>query len=525
VEYDLGSEDIIARNGSADGPWLVVGQRRYRTIVLPPLTENLNTKTVDLLAACVKAGATAIACGVPPQRIDGEVRAQAQEVSKHRGWKQIDVAALPGELAARSADGFAIHRDAGDRGLLFHHRRQLDDGQLLLLVNTSIDNPSRGTILASAKGLEKWCLESGRAVPYRFTVSAAGVEARFDLPPCGSLLLFLSKESKPTAPNPPSQVVRIEALSQPTIRRLDDNVLVLNYLDLTTGGETKKSIHCRRATVDLFKRNGFAGNPWFESVQFADEHIRRKFPPEGGFEATYRFVIAERVPERLHLVLERPDLYQSIACNGVAAKLIPGAWWLDRSFGRIDLKTAARVGENSVTIKASPFTVFHELEPAYVLGNFSLRSAQSGFVIVRETPLKLLTLGWNGQGHPFFSGGVAYGEAFDVPRPSGRYFVELSAWLGSVAKVAVNGEPAGTIAWRPWECEVTDLLRPGRNTIEVSVIGTLRNTLGPHHAGPPRGIVAPGMFTQAPASGPPPGEQYSTIGYGLFRPFVLRNAR
>jgi hypothetical protein len=92
-----------------------------------------------------------------------------------------------------------------------------------------------------------------------------------------------------------------------------------------------------------------------------------------------------------------------------------------------------------------------------------------------------------------------------------------------VAKVIVNGKPAGYIGWRPWECDVTDLVRPGRNTIEVIVFGTLRNTLGPHHAGPPKGIVTPHMFNQAPPSGPPPEPQYSTIGYGLFWPFVLKN--
>jgi hypothetical protein len=72
---------------------------------------------------------------------------------------------------------------------------------------------------------------------------------------------------------------------------------------------------------------------------------------------------------------------------------------------------------------------------------------------------------------------------------------------------------------------VTDIIRPGRNTIEVIVFGTLRNTLGPHHAGPPQGIVTPHMFNQAPPSGPPPGSQYTSIGYGLFRPFVLKSVK
>ena len=526
VEYDLGSEDIIARNGSADGPCLVVGQRRYQCIVLPPLTENLNAKTVDLLSACLKGGATVYSCGPPPERIDGQASPRGSDVSKSPGWRQLDAAALAGELSARSGHEFAVLRDSGDRGLLFHHRRQLDDGQLLFLVNTSIDNPSRGAIRSPGRGIEAWCPATGRIAPYRFTVSARGIEARFELPPCGSLLLFLSNQSGPSAPVAPSQAVRIEAVSAPAIRRLDDNVLVLNYLDLTTRGETKKSIHCRQATNDLFTRNGFTGNPWFEAVQFADEHIRRKFPPESGFEATYRFVIAERIPDRLQLVLERPDLYQSITCNGADVKPIRGAWWLDRAFGRIDLRAAARVGENAVTIKAAPFSVFHELEPAYVLGTFSLQPGKSGFATVPETPLRVEPrAGWNAQGHPFYSGGIAYAEQFNVPRPAGRYRVELPDWLGSVAKVSVNGKPAGYIAWRPWECDVTELIQPGRNAIEVIVIGTLRNTLGPHHAGPPQGIVTPHMFNQAPASGPPPGEQYTTIGYGLFRPFVLKNLK
>jgi hypothetical protein len=30
------------------------------------------------------------------------------------------------------------------------------------------------------------------------------------------------------------------------------------------------------------------------------------------------------------------------------------------------------------------------------------------------------------------------------------------------------------------------------------------------------------MFQKGPASGPPPGEKYATVKYGLFKPFVLK---
>jgi len=61
------------------------------------------------------------------------------------------------------------------------------------------------------------------------------------------------------------------------------------------------------------------------------------------------------------------------------------------------------------------------------------------------------------------------------------------------------------------------------NTVEVTVIGTLKNTLGPHHGNHALGSAWPGMFQQGPKDGPPPGRDYSTVRYGLFEPFQLEN--
>ena len=55
----------------------------------------------------------------------------------------------------------------------------------------------------------------------------------------------------------------------------------------------------------------------------------------------------------------------------------------------------------------------------------------------------------------------------------------------------VNGKPAGHVAYQPWQCDVTKYIQPGENTIEVCVIGTLKNTLGPHHAGTGSGSAWP----------------------------------
>jgi hypothetical protein len=75
---------------------------------------------------------------------------------------------------------------------------------------------------------------------------------------------------------------------------------------------------------------------------------------------------------------------------------------------------------------------------------------------------------------------------------------------------------------QPWECDVTGAIRPGTNRIDVVVVGTLKNTLGPHHGKPPLGAAWPASFHKAPPSGPPPGNDYDTVAYGLFQPFVLQ---
>ena len=112
---------------------------------------------------------------------------------------------------------------------------------------------------------------------------------------------------------------------------------------------------------------------------------------------------------------------------------------------------------------------------------------------------------------------MAYRQTFTLPEVrNGAYHVFLPKWYGSVARVSVNGQAAGHIFHQPWQCEVTKFLKPGRNVVEVTVIGTLKNTLGPHHGHPALGAAWPAQFHKAPEVGPPPGKDYDTVAYGLF---------
>ncbi|MBN2270971.1 MAG: hypothetical protein JXN61_10175, partial [Sedimentisphaerales bacterium] len=386
VEFDIGCEDIIARNASTSGKAFIIGQRAYTTVILPPLTETLNAKTMDLLEAYAKAGGKLLCCGLPPTLVEGRPSERGKALAKNPSWQRMDKVPLIRTLLTNSADPFAVKLNRNREGILFHHRRRLKDGDILFLTNTSIDSPASGSIRAAAKSARQWNLETGKSYPYSFTINNARLRAEFDLPPCGSILLFLSDNPAKSAPKETAKTTPIPPTGKTTVKRIAPNVLTLDYVDITAGGETKNDIYFYQANQLAFQKNGMDRNPWDSAVQLHDNLITKKFPTDSGFEATYKFKIEGKPPAPLHIVIERTDLYQ-ITCNGKPVAAKKGDWWLDRAFGKIDITSAAKTGDNVVKIKASPMTIYHELEPAYILGEFALEPADSGFVIAPPTPI------------------------------------------------------------------------------------------------------------------------------------------
>jgi hypothetical protein len=163
-------------------------------------------------------------------------------------------------------------------------------------------------------------------------------------------------------------------------------------------------------------------------------------------------------------------------------------------------------------------SVHCELAPVFILGDFSLRSAAKGWVM---GPTENLTTGsWLAQGRPFFSDAVTYKRTFEISDPARPFKIKLGKWNGMVAAVTVNGREAGIIFNNPWELDVTGLISPGANVVEVKIIGSLKNLLGPHHNVDLQGLVTPWSFKYAPPV-QPAGEAYDLLDYGLFDDFTL----
>jgi hypothetical protein len=530
VEYDLGSESILEDHGKVSVKSLVVGERSYSLVMLPPGLGNINGETLALLEEYLRNGGQILSWVGAPGFLDGrKSNLPAESLLTYKdSWKSVDMDS--GWSALHALIPPVLDFEEPDRigGLLFHHRRVLEDAELVFLVNTSAEEEASGRfahgedVNSPFRSCEKWDPFTGTVEPYPSQYADGKLLIEFQVPPAGSLLLCLQPKDAGKTISTESVETPVPAEGDLSIQPISPNVLTLDYCDLTLGEETEKELYFYDAQRKIFQHHGLEGNPWDSAVQFKTNILDKdNFPENSGFTAEFLFEAAEGVNlETLSCVVERPELYK-VYCNGAEVSPEEGAWWLDPVFSIFDISHLAKSGENRITLKAKPFTIHTELESVYVLGLFDLESQDKGFRLV---PVKDKTLGsWRMQGMPFYANGIRYEKEYAISAQGeqDRFFVRLGGYHGAVAEVLVNGESAGFIAFNPPELEITKKLILGTNRIGVVVYGTLKNTLGPHHNNPEQGTAWPRHFQRGAEGGFPPGSAYSLLDYGLFEDFSV----
>jgi hypothetical protein len=285
----------------------------------------------------------------------------------------------------------------------------------------------------------------------------------------------------------------------------------------------EKDLYYYPAAEKAFRHHGFDGNPWNTAVQYKTAILdKNRFGADSGFEATFYFEVGPGLDTtQLRAVVERPELWQ-VEVNGSAVRARAGEWWLDVRFGVYDIGRQVVAGRNAVTLRARPMSVHNELEPIYILGHFGVAAQEWGWRLVAS---KALALGaWKNQDLPFYSDRAAYARDYELRRSGARIKVVLDRWYGTVAGVGVDGKPAGVIGWQPYELDITDHVVNGKNRVEVVVVGSLKNALGPHHGKINRGLVSPSSFRSAPEH-QPAGAAYDLDGYGLMSEFGVVEER
>ncbi len=524
-DWDFADESLLARYGYVESKGLTVGLMTYKLVLVPP-SVTLRASTLELLERFQAAGGKVLFVARQPSLVDGRPEASLEAFVKAAQYCELETVVetleslLPRRLSVTSqgkeaTEIWTMLRDLEAGQLLFLQSHNRQSGLELEVALAGVTGP---VVLWDALSGERWILPATRR--------DGKLEVKVKLPPTGTALLTFGLEVPEALPLPPEpQVVETLELSGPFEYELTElNTLPLDYCQWRVAGpdgvysEPKPVLAADkeiRARFGLGTRLGHEHQPWYlYAMGTVDTEPREEMQMRWTFHIT-------DLPTKCFLVLETPQDYK-ITVNGWEVDEAVG-YWVDDDLKTIDIVACLKEGENEIVLSFW-YRPDMELEDMYLLGDFGVVTRDGKPFNPHNTtlvklPEKLELGSWVQQGLPFYGAAVKYKLEFDRPKETARVRLRLPEIACTAAAVHVNGEKVFPLVWAPFEVELTDALKPRKNTVEVEVIGGRKNILGPLHTPWERG-TGPGNFS--PDNGKWRYEYYLT-DHGLTGPIVLEH--
>jgi hypothetical protein len=386
---------------------------------------------------------------------------------------------------------------------LLHMRRDHGTGQVWFLANPW-DAVLALDIELPGSGIES--LDTAGAPPLGARPRGERVGVRLELPPRGHALWWVDGTARPATGPRPAQSVNVRAGAA---RRVDPNVLVLDYADLTWHGGQRESLHFMPANGTIWSVAGFERPLWEWTVQFKRTFLDAVPSDDSGHALAWHFDIDERVDGAvlgsLRFAMERPWLYK-LEINGHALTS-PAEPWLDEDARSFAIGAWVRRGANTVTARAARFQQSHEIAPAYVLGDFGLAPAGKGFRIL--PPAAIHAESWRASGLHFYAGRVEQEFEFTLASAARAVRVTLPAWAGSAARIRLGGDDR-VVLHAPYIATFGPLAE-GTHRLAVELTGNFKNMMGPFFND---GLPGPWSWSDSPEQ-QPPGASYRLHDCGL----------
>ncbi len=482
-DFHFADENLVAPDGgtpakvvkSSDGPRLQIGKMAYRLVIVPSGV-TLATTTVNLLAEFAAAGGPVLALDPAPTLIDGRPPKQPVLPPSSRLFCLKDLPVILDDL-------LPFDLRIPEQPEIWAHHRQIDGIDCYFLANINPDKGITTSVDLRASGrLEEWDPATGAVVNYPSQSIDGITRVVLEFAPAGSHLLMLHPGESPQTVSRTSQKLVFEKrlASEWEFSTDDLNALPLDSARLKVG-------------------NG----PWSRPRYILD--IGQTMASKGvgtPFGLSYDLNLNASLPQPIYLVLESPERFK-ISINGKAISCQDCGWWVDIAFRKIDISAALQPGRNEIGLE-STYQMDTELETIYITGKFGVRNRRIGFEkeltgqifdryssraslvpqvtrVVAEERHDGVALDLTAAGLPFFAGRARLVQTLTLPAVEGKAFLEFTNLRTAVAPVRVNGVQVGTCAWQPHRIDLGRNLAAGENHIEIELVGTLRNLLGPHH--------------------------------------------
>ncbi|MFG0248031.1 MAG: glycosyl hydrolase [Phycisphaeraceae bacterium JB051] len=505
-DYDLGDEQILADIGKVTDGKLQVGQMCYDCIVIPCMA-TIRPTTLTLIEQLLEAGGKVIIVDHLPQRVEGLPDDEAIKPLKNKAIL-TSANALASTLAHIKTPAVTLTGQMTEQ--VWIHRRIVDDKPLVMLLNRNRLHTINITV--DIKDLtDPICFN-----PTTNLVHAVNQPIELELAPAQTLFIgdgSLCPEDQ-RDPMPASKGA------------------VISFIDLADTWQLKRDSP-NSITLDFASISKDAGQTWgaYEPVLAIHERMTRD-QWSGDLTLRYKAKI-DTLPSDCSLVIEQSQIYSQVRVNGKVINTSDQTFWTDRTMHCQNITELLQVGEILIELDVAYVAPMPtsldavkrygtEIENVYLIGNFGVNATVSDkpqTPTQRSTETMLPNVGiqrFNDfsmgdeiseladitadltlHGYPFFTGQLRLTTTFDLPdiQTGKRYWLELDRPNVTVVVPTVNGQKLQPLAWCPWELDITDSLINGENTIELELVNSLRNLLGPlHHRDGELTRVAPQSF-------------------------------
>lgn len=531
LDFDLGDEIIMEEAGAIRGNRLAVKVAEYSTVVIPPIRTMLES-TYQLLLDFLNAGGKIIAAGSPPTMIEGrEATAKLAELYRHENMSMVqDIRETVKALESMGARQVSLTNEKAEEAPeLLYMLRDMHDGetQVLFVVNNDRENSHRVTITLEGNGsVEEWCALTGTKRMVAATpINGSCLSFKACFGPADSKLYVCSHSiSRSDAEMNETDSAQAE-LGEELILELETpiqytrtlpNILTLDLCAYRLGNhdwsEVTEVWKAQRAIREALGMKQVYGN----GIEQRYKWIYNSHPGNGtAADFKFEFEVAELPAEDVFLIIESAEYY-NISLNGKSVNPVQNGWFLDRSFDKV-LLHGLRLGSNELILSCS-YHLRMEVEDIYLAGNFAVDKERR----ITHEPQTLVLGDWCEQGYPHYCGSMIYHYELHIAEDykSWKTEMELGEYSAVTIEVRVNGTTAGHVPWKAANrVDLTHLLNAGANRIEIEVMGSPRNMLGPFHIA--SGEPSTTSWASFRREGSDYTPEYMVRPYGLFEPIKL----
>lgn len=495
IEHDYGDETIISKYGRVDQNRFIVGECSYDVVIMPAMI-NIDKRTLELLNTFLDNDGKVISIGSFPTLCEG---VEACELSVLRGRVlKLSLDGLHESMEKLGLCSISIAKDGSEVSEIHYCERDWNGRRLLFMVNLS--RTEAFSTVVSLKGEGRiWRLDMviPEMAEMEQVIDDGIIRFQLNFLPMQSYVVLLETVTAGTdrAGVRDAQVSKVCTEISPgdiwNIEKVDLNSLTLDYCDYRVdGGEWKYSVPviCLMDEIMPLKRK-------------CEVEMRFNFTLEADNKTLNEF----------YLVLENPENY-SIEMNAEPVIYKDKGWWRDMCFKKVNIRPYVRKGSNTIILKYDfkqppeaykeyerPY-YFQELhndtepESIYLLGDFSVFSKAGytyennnsvltdGPFVIRDAARSVKSGDLTEQGFCFFSGSITLSQIINIKKNPGEKIIwKIKNQHAPISKVYMNGRLVKSLAWAPYEADVTDYADDGENRISIELISGNRNLFGPHH--------------------------------------------